>query len=228
MSRMLLTERYLLEGAWLALEQCGRLLEDAALLYQSGSAATAVGIGMLAREELGRSSILTRLAEEVHAGRELTLDELEKAIDDHVTKQAAGQFTVAFSTPPGGGLGKLMDVAYTDTPTPESRAAMKDVDRVLNKIVARTPGERHLARLRAFFVDPNDDGTAWNRPATFAPVKAQELLMAAANDYSIFRVAVLHDARFEWLRRQLDDWADRPTIPPPTSPGGIKPRGEEG
>src|SRR5713101_1274908 len=81
---MPVSERYLLEGAWYALEQCGRLLHDAITLYEAGRYATASGIAMLAREELGRARILLALAEEVHAGRPLTLVELEGAIADHV------------------------------------------------------------------------------------------------------------------------------------------------
>ena len=47
------TPEYLLEGAAYALEQCGLLLRDANLLYQSGSYASVIALAAFAQEEKG-------------------------------------------------------------------------------------------------------------------------------------------------------------------------------
>jgi hypothetical protein len=45
-----LSERYLIEGAWYALEQAGLLLREAVLLSKNQRDATAKGLALLARE----------------------------------------------------------------------------------------------------------------------------------------------------------------------------------
>ncbi len=217
---MPVSERYLLEAAWYALEQCGRLLHDAITLYETGRYATASGIAMLAREELGRARILLALAEEVHSGRPLTLVELEGAIADHVVKQAAGQLTLGFSTPPESGLSRLMALALTDTPSEESHEAWKELQRAINRLAARKPHERHTTRQRALFVDPNDAGTDWHRPASFTREESQRLLMEVMNDYSIFRLSLESQERYRRVHEVLDGWDSRPDLPPVTWPEG--------
>jgi AbiV family abortive infection protein len=49
---MAVATRFILEGSEYALEQCGLLLRDANVLYQSGSYASAVVLTAFAREEL--------------------------------------------------------------------------------------------------------------------------------------------------------------------------------
>jgi AbiV family abortive infection protein len=85
-----ITPQFLLEGAILALEQCGLLLHDANVLYRGGSYASAVVLTAFAREELGRYTILLDLRKEVLTGKEFTIEEIQDRCDDHVTKQQAG------------------------------------------------------------------------------------------------------------------------------------------
>jgi AbiV family abortive infection protein len=66
------TSAYLLQGAVLALEQCGHLLHDANWVYRSDSYATAVVLAAFAREELGRAGILFDLRAKVVAGGTVT------------------------------------------------------------------------------------------------------------------------------------------------------------
>ena len=55
------TAEHLIRGYALALEQCGCLLRDAVLLYESGSSyASAVVLAAFAWEELGRAQKLAR------------------------------------------------------------------------------------------------------------------------------------------------------------------------
>jgi hypothetical protein len=76
--RMTVSARYLLEGFWYALEQCGRLLHDAIDLYELGRFGTAAGLAMLAREEMGKARILFKLSGEVEVGRALSQRELDE------------------------------------------------------------------------------------------------------------------------------------------------------
>jgi hypothetical protein len=86
---MSVTPEYLVQGAMFALEQCGLLLRDATILYQSFSPRL--------REELGRSSILFDLRKRAVAGDDITLDQIREACNDHLTKQrkAMLSFTMA-------------------------------------------------------------------------------------------------------------------------------------
>ena len=57
-------EQTLPQGSWYALEQTGRLLRSAVVLFESGDPSTAVAVAMFGREELGRSRILRVLAQQ--------------------------------------------------------------------------------------------------------------------------------------------------------------------
>ena len=48
----------LLRGAWYSLEQCGRLLSDAVVLYLAKSYSSSVALAMIGREELGKHRML--------------------------------------------------------------------------------------------------------------------------------------------------------------------------
>jgi len=74
---------------WFSLEQCGLLLRDAVNLYEGGSDATAVGLAMLAREEMGKARILRDLWRDlVNNDRQVDGDEVRKKLGDHENKQA--------------------------------------------------------------------------------------------------------------------------------------------
>src|SRR2546422_11027789 len=61
----------LLRGAWYSLEQCGRLLSDAILLYREKSYSSAVALAMIGREELGKHRMLR--SEERRVGKGVDL-----------------------------------------------------------------------------------------------------------------------------------------------------------
>ena len=85
---------YLLKGAVYALEQCGVLLRDAALLYRSGAHASAVVLAAFAREALGQWKILQALRKEVIEGKTVTIAEIKTRCGNHVQKQRAGMLSV--------------------------------------------------------------------------------------------------------------------------------------
>src|SRR5882724_12865475 len=99
------SEAFLVRGAWYAFEQCGRLLHDAMSLYDSGSYSTAVGLAMLAREELGKGRILLDLWRN---GQQVTIDQVTTKLEDHLVKQQSAQLSVSISVPRDSRLGQIM------------------------------------------------------------------------------------------------------------------------
>ena len=66
------TRESLLHGAVYSLEQCGLLLRDAKLLYETGSYATATAVALFATEERGKWRMLLDLRKRVLAGESFT------------------------------------------------------------------------------------------------------------------------------------------------------------
>jgi len=63
------TPKFLLEGSYYALIQCGRLLTSAVILYKASDYSTAAGLAALSHEELGRSWYLRVQRKKVVRGR---------------------------------------------------------------------------------------------------------------------------------------------------------------
>jgi AbiV family abortive infection protein len=101
--------QYLLEGAVYALEQCGLLLHDANLLYQSGSYASAVALAAFAREAQGQWTILLELRKEVLGGKSLTVREIQKRCKNHARKQEAGMTSLMMKPDMDSELWKLLN-----------------------------------------------------------------------------------------------------------------------
>src|SRR6266566_5212144 len=99
-------EQTLLEGSWWALEQAGRLLRSATVLFKSGDCSTALAVAMFGREELGRSRLLRDCAREVREGNLLQPHKITERCKDHVRKQKASAFHITLSPPSDSQLGK--------------------------------------------------------------------------------------------------------------------------
>ena len=109
-----LTGDSLIRGAWYAVEQCGFLMGDAVLLYNKGRASTAIGLALLAREELGRSQILLEFWNDGNQeGRWPEVAELKDACADHAEKQRHAQGSITFQAGNETVIGKLMEKITT-------------------------------------------------------------------------------------------------------------------
>jgi AbiV family abortive infection protein len=128
------TPQYLLEGYAYALEQCGLLLRDANILYQSGSSANTVVLAAFAREELGRSEILLDLWKQVLGGKNFTTEYIRKRCDDHETKQRAGMLSVVLTAPnKEAGIGKVLWDRMTAKPqSAERKRADAELEQIRN------------------------------------------------------------------------------------------------
>jgi AbiV family abortive infection protein len=220
------TPQYLLHGAVYALEQCGLLLRDANLLYESGSYATAVALASFAREEQGRWRILLDLRKEVLGGKAVTVEDIRGACEGHVQKQQAGMLSLTMRADRDTGLGKLLQARAAAAAAPASKEwkekedQLQQIDRLKKK---RIPDDRHKQRMSALYVDPKSVDQ-WNRPREeISQTEAHDFLVDAGNDYGLQRsqrymeLAILKESDPE-LHDALVQWADRPELPEVTNP----------
>jgi AbiV family abortive infection protein len=210
----------LLRGAWYAVEQSGLLLTNAITLHSNKAYASAVVLALLAREELGRGNILLDLWRKASGGADVSVDEVQKACDDHVEKQRQGQLSTIYRTRGADGLAKLLQERSKAKPGTseysELDKQLKDIDELKAK---RTPGERHSTRLKAMYVDLNQVGTEWNRPHLLPRGEATNCLTDAINDYSVKqdRLTQLDIPKITDpdLATAISGWNDRPALPLP-------------
>src|SRR6266567_6412614 len=89
----------LLRGAWYSLEQCGRLLSDAIVLYREKSYSSAVALAMIGREELGKyRMLLDEWRKSEATGKYPTVYATQTACADHVDKQRRSLLCLTFAT----------------------------------------------------------------------------------------------------------------------------------
>jgi AbiV family abortive infection protein len=184
-----LTDQLLLEGAWHALAQAGRLLNSAATLYVAGDASTALAIAMFAREELGRSMLLRECAREVRGGKILSTKDVTKRCDSHVAKQAASAFSIVLR---GGIRQALTDLSSHDPLSERGQAADAMVRSAVSAKQKRQPQQRHDDRCNALYVDLNEVGTAWRCPTDIQKDEARNGIGEAVSDYAMERERLLN------------------------------------
>ena len=211
------TPKFLLEGSYYALVQCEKLLNSAVIIYKAGDHATAVGLTLLAREELGRSRYLRDQRKDVVKGKTVPINTISKACENHLMKQKLGQHSVVLKTP---GLAKHLQVISGASPqSKEYQEADQILDKLTKKKMARTPHDRLAEREKSFYVQPDDLGTGWDKPWEKDKEEAIDTIQHAINDYSVYRrqfvdLAILMVTDCE-LAKAIEAWVERPTLPPP-------------
>jgi AbiV family abortive infection protein len=222
---MAVSASVLLQGGWYAIEQCGRLLQDAVTLHRARAYPSAVALALIAREELGRYIILRDFWRKVAEDGSLpTVEAVLAACDDHVEKQRQGQLSLTFrADSPGGGLARIVS-AYIHNPpgSPEWKEAKAQLDTLLAKLQRRAPTDRHSTRMRALYVDLNESGTGWSRPCELTEGEAMNCLLDAVNDYALqvnnhLQPEILKSVD-PALAAALDAWPERPPLPPAVWP----------
>jgi AbiV family abortive infection protein len=220
----MVTSQVLLEGLVYALEQAGRLLQSATLLYQNSDYAGAVVFTAYAREEIGRSYRLRDLRKKVISGEILSSQHVTDACKDHVEKQASGQLsTVQRAESQDEGLGKLLGTKLSSHPySQEWKAATNTLDGIAERQRKRAPNDRHELRMRALYVELNKCGSGWNRPRDIPQETVRRFLEEATNDYRLVydHVQDRNDLDGELLQA-LQAWPDCPELPAPPRLGAI-------
>ena len=182
------TVQSLLMGSLFALEQCGRLLEDAVILFEHSRHASAAGVALLAREELGRYRILLDLWRKAAAGEQITVDRVFAACEDHVVKQKRAQLSLAHRADNNTQVGRLLKTRLeSEAGTPEYDEAGVQLQPIYKRKWKAQPHERHQARMSAFYVDLTSDGASWARPSDLLPLRCAENIIDAISDYTIVR-----------------------------------------
>ena len=175
----------LLQGSWYALEQSGRLLTSAALVYDHGDKSTAVALSMFGREELGRSGILRDLAKRVTGGEHLSPEDIRGACENHVSKQTAGALSTTLRTQAPNQLdAALRERMRVDPRSEKWQQASKTVDLATKAQRKRQPQDRDKMRESALYVDLAATGTAWLRPSTLDSTRCLNEITDAVNDYT--------------------------------------------
>ncbi len=88
---------------------------------------------------------------------------------------------------------------------------MAELDALMAKKAKRTPSDRHEARQRSFYVDPDPDGTGWRRPYAMGIDEARQHVRGLANDYSMLRARLTNASGS--LGEALEEWPERPPLP---------------
>ena len=182
----MVSESLLLEGSWYALEQAGRLLRAAVGVFDDGDPATGIVLAMLGREEIGRSRILRRLADEAAAGACFEAADVTRQCEDHVTKQRAGTFGTTLRVVPPSQLAAALQASVRSAPGSAEQVAAREVIRAASQARAkRDPQDRHDLREVALYVDLDSSGTTWSRPCAVASTDARAHIEDAVGDYAI-------------------------------------------
>lgn len=201
---IILTRRLVMEGAWYALEQCGKLLLDAVLLYREDRFASAVGLTMVARDELGKYRLLLDLWNQTSGGNpvEYTLREM------HVKKQELAAMSATLGEGDGDDrVAKFNAMTQLAWGSDEFRSAFESLG---------DASSRKNDRERAFYVDPCDGG--WARPCeTFTQRRAERLIADAQNDYRVQSDPINRKINFQerrpGLHEALEAWTSKPELP---------------
>jgi AbiV family abortive infection protein len=215
-----LTQENLLHGAFYALEQAGRLVNDAVALFEQQRYPSSVVLAVFAREEVGRYRMLLEARDEtIDLDVRLTPKELRdkfKCHEEKIKNGISGTFYEYFEDQDPE-LTKLK--AELDPATYQRRH-----ERIISKRMERKAKTAHkdtqAFRERALYVDLIGDTTNWSRPASVTAKEAFGLLQEVTNDY-LRAFATIRDrlpGRDAELGKAFDAWPDHPSLPEPLPP----------
>jgi AbiV family abortive infection protein len=191
------TLKFLMRGSWFALEQGGRLIRDAEILYKAGSHSSAVALALLSREEVSKARMLFALwmrASRVETiSHEVVLREIRAL--NHIRKQRLA--ATSFSAP--------LDV---------ERISGGPIEEIL-KYFDEVAWARAKRREQALYVDPLAHHLEWRRPADIELVEAETIIADARMDYwqqysSPGLPGWTQD--LERLRAALAQWTEKPPL----------------
>lgn len=227
---------FLLEGATLSLEQCGRLLFDSVNLYESESYASAVVLAAFAREELGKCIIYYEMQKTAEReNTEIKLAELinlnkkrhNEELFSHVNRQRKSMLSTTMSTERGTPSGDAIHTSIIALPnSPEWMAARLLLDKETDKIRAGLPQSRSDERKSVLYVDLGDSG--WSAPKHKDKQSSHIFVQDAMNDYVTFHHSMFyhHPALSKYIKENAEKfifpnprWPDMsPDVKCPTLP----------
>jgi AbiV family abortive infection protein len=174
----------ILQGAYYAMEQSGRLLADAVALYQRRSWPSSLVLAVFSFEELGKAETLYRRAIDAQVRGPKEPEEVMQGQSHHITKLREGRDLLTIDASVGfWGEPPDMDSA-------EGRQILEHLRLAQETALANAPGEAHQARMQALYVDLRD-GT-WVRPIDTTASDAYLMVSAAAIQYAAYREKFMH------------------------------------
>lgn len=172
---MALTAEEILKGAYFAMEQAGRLLKDACLLYRQERWPSSLMLAVFSFEECGKAEILLRLA--LAAAKRGPIEEAtvaRTARSHHAMKIERGRSPSNFVESVGAWGGSENWDELDRRLVEQIEAAVKNA-----------PTKDHQARQRAQFVDLLDG--RWVRPAEMARRDVSKLVLETSSEYATRR-----------------------------------------
>jgi len=221
MTQQAVSARFLLEGAAYALEQAGLLLHDAYLLYKNERYGSAIVLALFSREEIGRYRLIRDLRRTmIETGDVVTVDDINRACDDHVKKQRLGHIGSVIKVSEGEQIWDLLKTRmYNHLDSVEYKEADKRLDFIVKRMNKEIPHQRHELRQKALYVEPADSAGLWNQPKNNTKGEAHEELEGASNAYSMALDRFTRgDAYYDEDPSFYDDlgaWNDCPVMPNP-------------
>jgi AbiV family abortive infection protein len=180
----MISEDTLLQGSWYALEQAGRLLRSAVILFDGGDPSTALVLAMFGREELGRSQILRDHAAKVRAGEKLTVEQIRNFCEDHIAKQEAAALSTTLRVYPNTQINAAVQTRVrAGFHSGAGRKASAEIEKAIKAKRKRDPKSRHDARVQGLYVDLDYSGTSWVRPASLSAQAVRDHIDDAVGDY---------------------------------------------
>ncbi|MGC1413656.1 MAG: AbiV family abortive infection protein [Candidatus Acidiferrum sp.] len=158
-TKVLVEADFIIAGVFFAARNGWELLRDARMLHSAGSFASAYGLAVFCREELGKSKIWQEQWNRCRSGECVTLDDLKLGgATNHRTKLAR--------------VGKhLPEGVFSQGEPPEPGSSeeaelAKKISEINVRARQRDPEKSHTGRLHAFFVEPggNEFHAAYGQP----------------------------------------------------------------
>jgi hypothetical protein len=129
--------------------------------------------------------MLRDLAKRVAAGEQIRPDTVQAACEDHVTKQRAAVLGITLISEPPSPINQLIrEMMALTTGTDEYRRIDDKLHEALKAKHRRLPEERRNLRETALYVDLDETGTGWLRPAVLDAACCYEEICSAVNDYA--------------------------------------------
>jgi AbiV family abortive infection protein len=180
---------FIIAGVFFAARNAWELLRDARILHHAGSFASAYGLAVLCREEIGKSKIWRDQWDRCSRGECVTLDDLKLGgATNHKKKlERMGKYLSE------GVICQL--VPFKESTEEEANLALaKKIFEVNFRARERDPESTHIGRLRSFFVEPggNDSRAAYGQPRhLFDRTRSRSQILEAEEAYDRVRGELL-------------------------------------
>jgi AbiV family abortive infection protein len=174
---------FIIAGVFFAARNAWELLRDARMLHNAGSFASAYGLAVFCREELGKSKIWRDQRDRCSRGESVTLEDLRLGPTTNHRKKLER-------------VGKHLSegvIFQGEPPEPGSMEEAQLAKRISETNVRarqRDPEKSHIGRLHAFFVEPggNEFYAAYGQPRhLFDRTRSRSQILEAEEAYDRVR-----------------------------------------